>query len=153
MSRDVVARVWELAAPVVIADGGELVDVEYRRESRGTVLRLFVDREGGITVDDLARVSRLLSDVFDVHDAVPGEYLLECSSPGIHRRLRLPEHFRRFVGERVRVKTQGRADGRRQFVGTLAAADDEAIEVAEGQGSFRIPYAEIVRANHEAELP
>lgn len=152
MSRDVVARVWEIAAPVVVAEGLELVDVEYRRENRGTVLRLFLDREGGIGIDELTRASRQLSDVLDVHDVVPGEYVLECSSPGINRRLRRPEHFRRFVGDRVRVKTTVRPDGRHSFVGELAAADDEAIEVVDAQGSFRIRYDEIVRANHEADV-
>ena len=152
MSRDVVARVWEVATPVAAAEGLELVDVEYRRENRGAVLRIFLDREGGIGVDDLARASRQLSDVLDVHDVVAGEYVLECSSPGIQRRLRLPEHFRRHVGERVRVRTTERADGRRSFVGTLAAADDETIEVVDAQGSFRIRHDEIVRANLEADL-
>jgi ribosome maturation factor RimP len=152
MSRDVVARVWEIAAPVVVAEGLELVDVEYRRENRGTVLRLFLDREGGIGIDELTRASRQLSDVLDVHDVVPGEYVLECSSPGINRRLRLPEHFRRFVGERVRVKTTERPDGRRQIVGRLEAVDEAGIEVVDAQGSFRIRFDEIVRANHEADV-
>jgi len=152
MSRDVVARVWEIATPLVAAEGLELVDVEYQREGRGAILRFYLDREGGINVDDLARASRQLSDVLDVHDVIPGEYLLECSSPGINRRLRRPEHFRRFIGERVRVKTSERLDGRRAFFGRLEAADDEAIEVADAQGSFRIRYEEIVRANYEADL-
>lgn len=152
MSRDVVSRVWEIAAPVAGAEGLELVEVEYRRESRGPVLRIFLDREGGIGVDDLARASRQLSDVLDVHDVIPGEYVLECSSPGINRRLRLPEHFRRFVGERVRVRTAERPDGRRSFVGTLAAVDDDGIEVVDAQGSYRIRFDEVVRANYEADL-
>lgn len=152
MSRDVVSRVWEIAAPVAGAEGLELVEVEYRRESRGPVLRIYLDREGGIGVDDLARASRQLSDVLDVHDVIPGEYVLECSSPGINRRLRLPEHFRRFVGERVRVRTAERPDGRRSFVGTLAAVDDDGIEVVDAQGSYRIRFDEVVRANYEADL-
>lgn len=152
MSRDVVSRVWEIAAPVAGAEGLELVEVEYRRESRGPVLRIFLDREGGIGVDDLARASRQLSDVLDVHDVIPGEYVLECSSPGINRRLRLPEHFRRFVGERVRVRTAERPDGRRSFVGTLVAVDDDGIEVVDAQGSYRIRFDEVVRANYEADL-
>lgn len=151
MSRQVIDRVWELATPVVLSEGLEVVDIEFQRESRGHVLRLFLDREGGVTLDDLARVSRQLGDVLDVHDAVPGEYVLECSSPGINRRLRRPDDFRRFVGERVRVKTHEREDGRRSFVGRLVEADDEGIEVSDAQGSYRIRHEEIVRANYEAE--
>jgi len=152
MSREVVDRVWEVAGPVAVGDGLELVDVEFRRESRGAVLRLFIDREGGITLDELARVSRQLSDVLDVHDVVPGEYVLECSSPGINRRLRRLEHFQRYVGEKVRVRTTDRPDGRRSFVGRLEAADDDGIEVSDAQGSYRIRHEEIVRANYEADL-
>lgn len=152
MSREVVVRVWELAGPVAESEGLELVDVEFQRESRGHVLRLYLDREGGITLDDLARASRQVGDVLDVHDAVPGEYVLECSSPGINRRLRRPEHFRRFVGERVRVKTVERGAGRRSFVGRLEAVDDEGIEVSDAQGSYKIRHDEIVRANYEADL-
>lgn len=153
MTQEVVARVWALTEPALAHEGFELVDVEYRRENRGLMLRFFLDREGGITIDELARASRLLGDVLDVHDVIPNEYVLECSSPGIDRRLRRPEHFRRYVGQRVRVKTRLAQAGRRMFVGRLEGADDEAVEIVDAQGArHRVRYADIDRANYEADL-
>src|SRR5882724_1531009 len=105
MNETVAERVWEIAEPLVVQEGLEIVDVEFRRENRGMILRLFLDREGGVGLDDLTRVSRQLGDLLDVHDTVPGRYLLECSSPGIDRRLRRPDHFRRYIGKAVRVRT------------------------------------------------
>ena len=107
MNETVAERVWEIAEPLVTHEGLEMVDVEFRRESRGMVLRLYLDRESGVSLDDLSRVSRQLGDLLDVHDAVPGPYTLEVSSPGINRRLRRPEHFLRYLGKRVRVRTAG----------------------------------------------
>ena len=85
MKETVAERVWEVAEPLVTDEGLEIVDIEHRRESRGWVLRLFVDREGGVSLDDLTRVSRQLGDLLDAHDLVPGAYTLELSSPGINR--------------------------------------------------------------------
>jgi len=152
MSETVAERVWEIAEPLVTHEGLEMVDVEFRRENRGMVLRLYLDREGGVNLDDLSRVSRQLGDLLDVHDAVPGAYTLECSSPGINRRLRRPDHFRRFVGQRVRVKTTAPRDGRRMFVGTLDGVEDEGIRVTDGTATTHvINFAEIAQANYEPE--
>src|SRR5258706_15761369 len=94
----VAQRVWGLAEPVVVTAGLELVDVQCRREGGRTILGLLIDRPGGgVTVDELARMSRELGPVFDAHDVVPGRYNLECSSPGLNRPLIKPDHFRRAV--------------------------------------------------------
>jgi ribosome maturation factor RimP len=151
MNEMVAERVWEIAEPLVTHEGLEMVDVEFRRESRGMILRLYLDREGGVSLDDLTRVSRQLGDLLDVHDAVPGPYTLETSSPGINRRLRRPEHFRRYLGKRVRVRTAGAVAGRRGFVGTLQSVDAEGIVVEEGAGSHRIRFIEIAQANYEPQ--
>ncbi len=151
MNEIVAERVWEIAEPLVTHEGLEMVDVEFRRESRGMVLRLYLDREGGVSLDDLTHVSRQLGDLLDVHDAVPGPYTLELSSPGINRRLRRPEHFRRYLGKRVRVRTAGAVAGRRGFVGTLQSVDAEGIVVEEDAGSHRIRFIEIAQANYEPQ--
>lgn len=150
MSETVAERVWQVAAPLVTDEGLEVVDVEYRRESRGWVLRLFVDREGGVSLDDLTRVSRQLGDILDANDVVPGSYTLEMSSPGINRRLRLPEHFSRYIGEKVRVKLTSPQDGRRVFVGTLESVEASGIRVSDQSGSHFIAFADIAQANYEA---
>src|SRR5947208_10434181 len=126
----VTQRVWEVAEPLALAGGLELVDVQYRPEAGRVVLRLLLDRpEGGVTLDELGRVSRELGDLLDVHDAVPGRYHLECSSPGINRPLLREAHFRRALGERVRVRTRAPLAGRRQFHGTLVAVEPDAVTV------------------------
>ena len=95
MDSSVVERVWQIAEPLVTDEGMEIVDIEYRREGRGMVLRFYLDREdgGGDARRPDADVSRRLGDVLEVHDVVPGRYTLEVSSPGINRRLRQPRSF------------------------------------------------------------
>ncbi len=154
MNETVAERVWAIAEPLVTHEGLEIVDVEFRRESRGLVLRLYLDRlggGGGVSLDDLTRASRQLGDLLDVHDAVPGSYNLEVSSPGINRRLRHPDQFRRYLGKKVRVRTAGPLDGRRAFVGLLEAVNSDGIVVGEPHGSHAIRFAEIAQANYEAE--
>lgn len=150
MHENVIRRVWELIDPLATAEGLEVVDVEFRRENRGAVLRLFLDRDGGVTLDDLTRVSRQVSDVLDVHEAVPGKYTLEVSSPGINRRLRRPDHFARFVGGQVRVRTVVPLDGRRTFLGTLSGVASGGITVAQEDGEHFIAFEQISQANYEA---
>lgn len=153
MNETVTERVWVIAEPLVTHEGLEIVDVEYHREPRGMVLRLFLDRRGGggVSLDDLAGVSRQLGDILDVHDAVPGAYTLEVSSPGINRRLRRPEHFQRYVGQKVRVRTIAPLEGRRTFIGTLEAVEADSIIVGAAEGAHTIRFAEIAQANYEAE--
>jgi ribosome maturation factor RimP len=151
MNETVAERVWKIAEPVVTNEGMEMVDVEFRRESHGTILRLYLDREGGASLDDLTRVSRQVGDLLDVHDAVPGAYTLEVSSPGINRRLRRPDHFRRYLGQRVRVRTQAPLGGRRVFVGPLTAVDADGITVDQDGVACVIGFRDIAQANYEAE--
>ena len=150
----VTQRVWELAEPVVVTAGLELVDVRYRPEGGRTVLRLLIDRpEGGITIDELARVSRELGHVLDAHDAIPGRYHLECSSPGVNRPLIRPDHYRRAVGERIYVRTRNAIGGRRQFRGTLTAVSDDAISVDDPDaGAVSLPFGDVERANVEFDF-
>lgn len=135
---DPAARVRELVEPVLAADGFELVDARF---SSGA-LQIFVDRPGGIDLDAVAAVSTTVSQLLDEHDPVPGRYTLEVSSPGVERPLRRPEHFARFVGTTVNVKTRPDVAGERRVQGLLEAADDEGVVVA----GRRLAYGEIERA-------
>ncbi len=151
MNETVAERVWKIAEPLVTDEGMEMVDVEFRRESQGTVLRLYLDRDGGVSLEDLTRVSRQVGDLLDVHDAVPGAYTLEVSSPGINRRLRRADHFQRYLGQRIRVRTQAPLDGRRIFVGLLTAVDADGITVQQDREPCLIRFTEIAQANYEPE--
>lgn len=146
-----VARVWELAAPLAQAEGMEIIDIEFRREGSrsGRVLRLYLDKEGGPNVGDLSRVSRRLSEVLDAHDAVEGMYTLEVSSPGVNRALTRREHFVRFIGKRVRVRTHEMINGRRSFVGILQEVLEDGITVMQEGAKYRIPFSLIEKSNYE----
>ena len=146
-----VTRVWELAAPLAESEGMEIVDIEFRREGGrgGRVLRLYLDKEGGPNVDDLSRVSRQLSELLDSQDAVPGAYTLEVSSPGINRPLKRPEHFARFIGKRIRVRTRVIIDNRRSFLGILQQVLEDRITLSQDGKEYQIPFSMIEKSNYE----
>jgi ribosome maturation factor RimP len=139
-----------LLEPTVSALGFELVDIEFGREGRGGVVRIFIDRGSddaeGITVDDCARVSHAVSAVLESDDPITGHYTLEVSSPGSDRILRTRSHFERFVGSRVAVELKLPQDGRRRFVGVLSGIDAEAIAVSVDGREFRLPLERIQKA-------
>lgn len=151
MRDDAVRRVWEIAEPLVAEEGMEIVDIECRYEGRkkGKVLRVYLDKEGSPDLDDLSRVSRQLSDLLDVHDPIDGPYTLEVSSPGINRPLKKPEHFARYVGKRIRVRTREPLSGRRSFLGRLIAVEGNGFEIDVDRVAVRIPFDLVERANYE----
>ncbi len=102
---DVVSRVTGLAGPILSSLGLELVDIEYKREGRAMVLRLFIDREGGITLEDCATVSRELAEILEVEDFISAQYTLEVSSPGLNRPLKKAADYERYRGRLIRIKT------------------------------------------------
>ncbi len=149
-------RLWEMVDPLAAGEGLEVVDIELRHEGRsGRVLRVYLDRlekqdEAEVPgVDELSRVSRELSDILDVYDVVEGSYTLEVSSPGINRPLRKPEHFARYVGQRVRVQTGEMIGGRRKFLGPLHDAVGDGVVVLQDGREVFIPFGLIVKANVE----
>ncbi len=146
-----IARIWELAKPLAETQGVEIVDIELRREGSrgGRVLRLYLDKDGGPNMDDLSQVSRELSALLDVHDIVEGAYTLEVSSPGINRPLKSPEHFQRFIGKTVRVRTRDLVQGRRSFLGPLLDVSAEKIAVNQDGARVEIPFAVIEKSNYE----
>ncbi len=145
-------RVWQLAAPLAANDGLEIVDIELKPEGgrSGRVLRVYLDKEGGPTLDELSRVSRGLSDLLDEHDdVVDGAYALEVSSPGINRPLKRPEHFSRFVGKKIRVRTREMINGRRSFLGELLEVSAEKIAVKQDGARWEIAFSQIDKSNYE----
>jgi len=135
-----------LVGPVVESSGLEVWEVSFRGEGGRSVLRVAVDREGGVDLDTIAEVSERLSRRLDLEDFGPKGYSLEVSSPGLERALRTPRHFERSVGERVKVKTAAPVEGRQVHEGALVSADAEAIVVASEGGELRVPYADIASA-------
>ena len=135
----------ELAEPSLASVGLEIWDVEMSRD----VVRILVDRQGGIDLDALTAASGVISPLLDEHpDLTPGgRYQLEVSSPGVERTLRTADQFRRYVGQEISVKTGHPIDGSRRHQGVLVRADDDGIEVAQdGRAPFRLSYDQIERA-------
>jgi len=124
-----------------------LYDVEVSREGPRTILRVYVEREGGVALSDIATFSRRFGAILEVEDPVEGPYVLEVSSPGVTRRLRRPDHFERSLGKRVRVNLVAPRVGRRTLVGVLSGCDCEGIEVRAEEETYRVPYAGIRKAN------
>jgi ribosome maturation factor RimP len=135
-----------LVRPVVEAAGLELWDVTYRKEGGRMVLRVVVDREGGLDLDVISETSERVSRRLDLEDFGGRRYFLEVSSPGLERPLKEPRHFRRSVGERVKVKTVESVGGRKVFEGALVSADAEAIVIASDGGELRVPYEDVASA-------
>jgi ribosome maturation factor RimP len=144
--KQVQLRVEEMAEALLRAAGMNLVDLEYRREGRRWVLRVFIDKETGVTVDDCATVSRELGDLLDAKDVIPDAYMLEVSSPGLNRRVRKKEDFSRFAGRKVEVRLAVPQEGRRKIVGDILRIDGEAVVVAAGEGTYTIALGNIAQA-------
>ncbi len=135
-----------LVRPVVEGAGLELVEVSFRRESGRQVLRVVVDRESGVDLDTIAETSEKISRRLDLEGFGRGSYSLEVSSPGIERPLRKPEHFRRFVGSMVKLKTAAPVAGQRVHQGVLVGADEDAAVVEVNGEPRRIAYADMTSA-------
>lgn len=118
-SKSVVCRTEELARPICQELGLILWDVEFKKEGAGYVLRVFIDKDGGVEIDDCEAVSRAMDEPLDRLDYIDQSYCLEVSSPGLERLLRLPWHYEQFLGEVVDVKLYQKKDGRKEFTGVL----------------------------------
>ncbi len=136
----------KLIEPAIEQLGYELSDLELKLGGRNGVVRVFIDKPDGVDLSDCEIVSRQLSAVLDVEDPLPGNYRLEVSSPGLDRKLTKPEHFQRFLGEAIRVKLRFPVADRRNYRGTLRAADDEKIEVEADGESHALEIAMIESA-------
>ena len=136
-------RVLILVEPILAEAAIDLYDLALE----GGVLRILVDREGGVGIDEIAPVARSISRALDEHDPIDGNYTLEVSTPGLERPLRTPAHFRRALGADVKVKTHPEVEGDRRLEGTVSAADDDGVTFTSADGSQRtLRYEEIERA-------
>jgi len=143
----IIDDVKRLATPLVEAEGITLVDVLYQREPAGRILRLIVDKAGGVTLEECARISTELADLLDVKSQIGEPYNLEVSSPGLDFRLRKPGHFRHFRGRQVIVWTRTPMEGKTHFQGILRDFTEEGIAtVAVGEKTVDIPYENIGKA-------
>jgi len=144
--KKIVARVNDLLEPLFSAEGMELICVEYQREAGGRTLRLYIDRPGGVTLDDCAYISRQSNDVLDVYLEHSGPYRLEVSSPGTNRPLAKKTDFEKFKGNRVQVRTGRPIDGKNRFKGVLLGISEDRVNLSIHDKTVAIPHEEIIMA-------
>lgn len=135
-----------MVTPYLNSNGFELVDIEYVKEGSNYFLRVFVDKEGGIDIDECGKISEFLSEELDKNDPVSDAYFLEVSSPGAERPLKKPEDVRKAVGKHVYITTYEPIDGSKEFEGQLTAFDGEQATVTIGKKEHVIPYAKVASA-------
>lgn len=155
---DINGQVTELVQPVLDSLGLELVELEFKKAGRSFVLRLFIDKADGVTMDDCAEVSRELSLLLDVEDCIPGRYTLEVSSPGLDRPLKKESDFIRFQGRLAVVKTaellkDEKGSPRKTFLGTIEGLEEGVLAIRLKEGPLAsIPLEKIVKAHLEFEF-
>jgi len=139
--------------PALVQHEMELVNLEFVHEHGQWILRLYLDKKGGITLDDCAEMSNRLGSILDATDLIKQSYSLEVSSPGVYRPLRKEADYLRFKGERVEVSLYAPINGRRRFKGKIAAVDGGVLVVEEEPGmQHSVPLADVAKANLDPEL-
>lgn len=144
--RQSMSHLWELFEPVVTGMGYELVEIEHQPHSTNGVLRLYIDKESGIVVEDCSAVSRQISALIDVEDPISGHFNLEVSSPGLDRPLRRVKDFQRFSGEVVKIKTGMAIEGQRNFKGLLRGIENDQVIIECEDKEVRLPLSAIDKA-------
>ena len=147
MSEFVIDKIEEFAEALLPSLGLELVEVQFRREGHGWVLRLFIDCEGGVSLDNCTEVSREVSRFLDVEDLIGHAYHLEVSSPGLERPLRSLADFQKFSGEKARIRLRENLDGQKVFIGTIGQIEHDTIGLElESGGSILFTVEQISKA-------
>ncbi len=144
---DIVSEALMLVSPVLDDMGLELVDIEYLTERGRWVLRIYIDKPGGVTLDDCAEVSNEVGALLDVKDIIPTHYVLEVSSPGLDRPLKKETDFLRFVGEKIKVRMKHDIYGRKNFTGIFRRYEKGTLYVEVEGNIFSLPRADVAKAN------
>lgn len=146
-------KVRDIAKPIVDSLGYELIDVEYLAGGNRAKLRLFIDKEGGVTLDDCEKASRYVGYALDVEDPMPTPYVLEVSSPGLDRPLKKPSDYERYKGRLVKIKTKVPVNDQMLFIGRLSGIINEKVEIKlDGEKDLSISLDDIRLARLEVEL-
>ena len=148
----VTQSVTELIEPGLLADGLELVDVEFKKEGKNWILRIYIDREGGVTLADCQKISRLAGDLIEVEEVIEPVYTLEVSSPGLNRVLKKEKDFLKYSGKKIYVQCHAPMDGRKKFTGILTGFIDQSIHLEVDGQHYTIPLNLVAKANLVIEI-
>jgi ribosome maturation factor RimP len=151
MPKEIIDRVHTIADPILLNEGMEAVAIEYRRETRGWVLRLYIDKEGGVNIDDCTRISQEVGRALDVEDVISNPYTLEVSSPGLTRPLKIEKDFIKYRNHLVKIKTIYPIENQRQFIGKLLGFSENQIEMGIEGRTIQIPLSNLAKANLEID--
>ena len=144
IKRETVEKMTEaVLAPILERTGTELVDLEYVKEGSDRILRVTLDKEGGLRIDDCETVSRALSDALDEKDFIDDAYMLEVSSPGLLRPLKKPKDFERNQGKEVEIRLYKPLENSKEWVGTLTAYDGESVTIRDGEDERRFALTDV----------
>lgn len=150
---EIIAKIEALISPAIEAGGMELVDVQYVPENSKKVLRVFIDKEGGVRLADCEAVSRAIGDLIDESNILPQSYVLEVSSPGIDRVLKKEKDFVRFTGHKARITMQLPLDGQRNFLGPIVSVTNGCVTLNDVTGKVVVlPIVNIARARLDYEM-
>jgi len=153
MGKSSVAQsVEELISPVLISENLELVDIEYKKEGKDWTLRVFIDKPGGITVQDCQTTSHRVEDMIEIDGLIPSHYILEVSSPGLDRPLKKEKDFLKFRGKHIRLTTFAAVNNQKKFKGVIRDFQDSTLTLEVQQKVFQIPLTNIAKARLEIEL-
>lgn len=152
LDNNAISSVADILQPILVEDGIELVDIELKNEAGGKTLRIYLDKNGGITLDDCAKVSRNLSVLLDVNDCIQSSYTLEVSSPGLRRPLKKESDFEKFTGKKVKIKTKEMIENRRNFIGNLIGIDKKVVSVDVDGRLYSLHLDSILNANLELDF-
>ncbi len=142
----------QTVAAALQGQGVELVDLVIQNQGRKKLLQFFVDKDGGVTLDDCSELSNKIDSVLEMESLIDGADILEVSSPGVKRALKKPEHFKKFINERVRIVLKTPLEGRGFFTGTIASAADDGFILDDGTNQFNFKYDNIKKANLDPVL-
>ena len=145
-------QVWEFAEPIVTAQGCSIWDVEYVREGADWFLRIYIDKEGGVDIQDCEAISRALDPILDEKDPIPTSYTFEVCSAGLERTLKRPSDFAAYMGEKVLVKLYQPKNGSKEFAGLLTGYNDGDVTVAVGEQTMTFPKAEVALVRLRVEF-
>lgn len=151
-TEEVINRVNEIINPILQSEGVELVDIEYRRETNGWVLRIYIDKEGGVNIRDCTIVSQAIDRVLDIENFITTPYNLEVSSPGLTRPLKTERDFKRYKNHLIKLKTFKPIENRRNFRGRLIDFFENQIEMDVDGKLIRIPIEYVAKANLDIDF-
>ncbi|MCK5710607.1 MAG: ribosome maturation factor RimP [Deltaproteobacteria bacterium] len=149
---NIISNIKELLEPILFEKRLELFDIEFKSQGQKGVLRIFIDKDEGVTIDDCTVISRELGTLLEVHEVIPGSYTLEISSPGLTRPLRKPSDYIRFKGKTVKIKTIEDIEDKKVFKGKLLDFIDETVSLQINGTHYLIPYNKIEKANLELDF-